>query len=511
MPMIVDAHAHIFPKLTGACGYPTVEEHRRFLQLYIATHGEPVYRLRDNAIVPEAASILFSGELDSFDCLHDDADFRVGRFGRFEWEYEGDTYYRSFLPPSLQEMVAPVDFLRQSMARAGVDRAVLQNAGLYGRLNSEFADAMRAHPDTFIGLADVRPAECDRPEEGERLRSAVQELGLRGIYYANRGLIANRYQYGFDDPAFDGYWETVRSLDIPIFWEILGTPLPTMENYLRELDRLDRWLQRWPDIPCVLTHGFSPDLLEGTIPDPVRRLLGRENLMIELLYPIHWGRLHDYPWRELRPAIERQLNLAGAARLVWGSDMPNVERNCTYRQSLEYLPRVLQGVAPAAALDSMVGGNLARLFSLARIAHALLRNSLSHAFSLQELTRKEFRNEVEDSGPSHHSSRRLGTHRRSRGYPQSTRNQSWHVGRAAASTQQRLRNSFGASSQGAYERMPRDMENGSHRAPKSSIPIALLDDGDVAADVAERGVAHHAPELRIERAGRCWPARRSPP
>jgi predicted TIM-barrel fold metal-dependent hydrolase len=362
--MIVDAHAHIFPQLAGACGYPTEDEHRRFLQLYIATHGEPVYRLRDTAVVPEAASILYSGNLDSFDSLNEQANFRVGRCGRFEWDYEGETHYRSFLPPSLQDMTAPVDFLLQSMARAGVDVAVLQNAGLYGRLNAEFAEAMRAHPHKFIGLADVRPAECDCPEESERLRSAVRDLGLRGIYYANRGLIADGYRRGFDDPSFDPYWETVRSLGIPIFWEILGTPMPTTENHLRELDRLDRWLVRWWDIPCVLTHGFAPDYLAGTIPEPVARLLSRENLMIELLYPIHWGRLHDYPWPELRPIIERQLSLAGPARLVWGSDMPNVERNCTYRQSLEYLPRILDGIVPTTDLDLMLGGNLVRLFSL---------------------------------------------------------------------------------------------------------------------------------------------------
>jgi predicted TIM-barrel fold metal-dependent hydrolase len=362
--MIVDAHAHIFPQLAGACGYPSVDDHRRFLQLFIATHGEPVYRLRDHAVVPEAASVLYRGELDSLDCINNDAGFRVGRCGRFEWEYEGETYYRSFLPPSLQEMVAPVDFLLQSMARAGVDVAVLQNAGLYGRLNAEFAEAMREHPDKLIGLADVRPAECDRPEECERLRSAIQDLGLRGVYFANRGLIAGGYQLAFDDPAFDPFWETVRSLGVPVFWEILGTPMPTTENYLRELDRLDGWLQRYPDIPCVLTHGFAPELLEGSIPDPVARLLSRENLIIELLYPIHWGRLHDYPWPELRPAILRQIELAGAGRLAWGSDMPNVERNCTYRQSLEYLPRILDGVVPQADLELMLGENMARLFGI---------------------------------------------------------------------------------------------------------------------------------------------------
>jgi hypothetical protein len=42
-----------------------------------------------------------------------------------------------------------------------------------------------------------------------------------------------------------------------------------------------------------------------------------------------------------------------------------VERNCTYRQSLEYLPRVLGGVVVAGDLDLMLGGNMARMFDLA--------------------------------------------------------------------------------------------------------------------------------------------------
>ena len=30
-------------------------------------------------------------------------------------------------------------------------------------------------------------------------------------------------------------------------------------------------------------------------------------------------------------------NRYGASKLVWGSDMPNVERFCTYRQSIDYI------------------------------------------------------------------------------------------------------------------------------------------------------------------------------
>jgi len=360
-PVIVDAHAHIFPPLAGACGFPRVEDHLRFVQLYIGTHGEPVRRLRDHAIVPEAEAALHDGVLRGPEGLKSTANFRIGRFGRFEWEWQGETYYRPYLPPSMQEAVSPATFIVQQMGRAGVDRAILQNARPYGRLNNEFAAAVRQFPDRLIGLADVQEDEAHTERERHELRRAIKHLGLRGLYYANRGLFLDRYAHGLDDPRYAPFWEEVVALDIPVFWEIIGTPMPTEATYLRELDRVNRWCARYPRIPCILTHGIAPEYLAGNIPEPIARLLEREQVMIEVLYPIHWGRAHDYPYPELRPVIQCLYHRVGAERLVWGSDMPNVERNCTYRQSREYLAHLLGGITTAAETEAIVGGNALRL------------------------------------------------------------------------------------------------------------------------------------------------------
>lgn len=367
--VVVDAHAHIFPPLAGACGFAGEAEHRRYLQLYIATHGEPVRRRPDHAIVPEAGAALHDGRLDGVEGLQE-ANFRVGRYGRFEWDWQGETYYRSFLPPSLQEVVCPPDFLLQAMARAGVDVAVLQNARLYGRLNDDFASAMKANPGKLIGLADVVEAEAQTEAERARLTHAVRDLGLRGVYYANRGLIACHYRHGFDDPRFDPYWETVRALGIPVFWEIQGVPMPTPAAYLAQIDCLNRWCDRYPEIPCVLTHGIAPDHLSGNLPDPIAALLSKEQMTIEILYPIHWGRQHEYPYPELRPVLKRLYDLVGPERLAWGSDMPNVERNCTYQQSLDYLRHGLAGIATAREMDAILGGNALRVLGGAGVATA---------------------------------------------------------------------------------------------------------------------------------------------
>lgn len=361
MAPVVDSHVHIFPYLGDTSGFKSQAEHRQFLQLYMATHGEPVRRLNDHVQVHEQT--LHDGRLDSLASLRD-VNFRVGRYGRFEWTANGHDLYVQFFPPSLQEMCSPPQFMLQQMARAGVDRAVLQNARLYGRLNQYFADAVRVHPDKFIGLADVEETSAHTVDEIEKLRRAVRDQGLRGLYYANRALITAGYSHMLDDPIFDPFWEEVRGLGIPVFWEVVGAPDPNNSDHLlREIDRLNTWASRWRSIPGIWTHGFAPRLLDE-MPSPLQELLKRDQIMVEILYPIHWARAHEYPFPELRPALETLYQHVGGERLVWGSDMPNVERNCTYRQSLEYVRQVASGWLSGADLDRILGLNVLRLLNV---------------------------------------------------------------------------------------------------------------------------------------------------
>ena len=51
--------------------------------------------------------------------------------------------------------------------------------------------------------------------------------------------------------------------------------------------------------------------------------------------------------------------------MMWGSDMPNVERFCTYRQSLDYVRRYCEFLI-GHEMDLILGGNAARLYGLPR-------------------------------------------------------------------------------------------------------------------------------------------------
>ena len=84
-------------------------------------------------------------------------------------------------------------------------------------------------------------------------------------------------------------------------------------------------------------------------------------LLLEVMFPISWGGVWDYPYPEAQELIRGMRDRFGAGKLVWGSDMPNVERFCTYKQCVDYVRRHCEFLG-AAEKDRILGDNVAALF-----------------------------------------------------------------------------------------------------------------------------------------------------
>src|SRR5262249_1138006 len=84
------------------------------------------------------------------------------------------------------------------------------------------------------------------------------------------------------------------------------------------------------------------------------------NLWLEVMFPITWGGVWEYPYVEAQVLIRDARDTFGASKLIWGSDMPNVERFCTYRQCVDYVRRHCNFLT-APEKDQVLGGNLARI------------------------------------------------------------------------------------------------------------------------------------------------------
>jgi predicted TIM-barrel fold metal-dependent hydrolase len=335
---IIDGHAHIFPPLAGACGLPDVATHLLHQQRAMHEHGnQPYRRLRDNAVVTERG--LWAAE-DSSVAGRREVGFRVGRCGRFEWEIAGEAQYVQFLPPTMADMSAPADVVTRQMDYAGIATAVLQNDHIYGDSAEDFADAMARYPGRFIGLAQVQEAWAWRDDQIIRLIDQVERLGMAGLYFTYSGLFRNGYRMHPSDPTYDPLWREVTRLDLPVFWVNRdNSPVGSYEDELADVARI---LQRHPTIRSVLVHGLPTSRYADanerlTLPPLIERLMTELPVSAELLYPISWGGRFEYPYPKALVHFQQLLDRFGPRRFVWGSDMPNVERYCTYRQTFTYV------------------------------------------------------------------------------------------------------------------------------------------------------------------------------
>ena len=346
---IIDVHAHIFPPFAGACGFADVATHLLHQQRAMHVHGDQPYRrARDHATT--TARPLWSAEDPSEAGRTRDVGFRVGRCGRFEWEHEGEPCYVQFLPPSMADLSQPAEVAVRQMDYAGIASAVLQNDHIYGNLADEFAAAAAAWPGRFIGLAHVEEAWARRDEELARLEHQVARLGMRGLYFTTTGLFRNGYRTLPGDPAFTPLWQAVERLGIPIFSvHSARSPIGGYEDEMRHLAAI---VERHPALRHMLVHGVPTALFaeeNGTLrlPAVLERLLTEAPVTAEILYPIAWGGRLDYPYTAALAHVRQLIDRFGPGRFAWGSDMPNVERYCTYRQSLTYLAAYADFLGPA--------------------------------------------------------------------------------------------------------------------------------------------------------------------
>ena len=377
--MIYDGHAYCFPDQRGDGGFADPDEFKRHLQLGMVGHFQPAWRVRDRAPADSAGLVDFSRGL-TFDALKD-ANFRAAGYGRFEWTVDGEDYAKQVIPPSVVDMSYPAESLIAEMDYAGVDMALLHRTPYLGISNDFIAGCVRRFPERIQGLAYVEewlvrtdPEACIR-----KLEWAIRELGLSGLQFLTTYLRLYGQPEDWDGPDFRPFWDAFAGLGVPVFFTLDGwvgagasavaSAAVRLERLLEQLQTMRRWMDLYPDVKVVLTHGFSwRSFANGeklSIPDEVFKAAPIENpnFYLQVMFPIALGDKWEYPMPQIRPTLQDLVRLMGAGRLIWGTDIPMVMRYYTYRQSLDVI-RMNCDFLSSAEVDMVLGGNMVRLMGL---------------------------------------------------------------------------------------------------------------------------------------------------
>ena len=378
--MIIDCYPSAFAQWDSPAGYRSFEEKLRVIQRELGVHHQPVWRVRDGAPADNSSLIdPVTSELRGVKWIRHN--------NQLAWVYRGETYTKQYFPPMLNNLEYPAELMIAEMDYVGVDSGILHthpHKGTYRFQNELHRHVVNHFPDRFMRLIMVDAAAIPRDPEAaaQELNNEVSNPGRVGLQFIPRYYYrpAVESEKGNDEPWDDGamrpFWEAATALRIPVFFTMLGrggaavsiTDQSSHETYVDELRVLMRWMDRYPDITVVITHGlpwrryFENDRIR--FPEEIWEVFQYPQCNMELVIPIQMGGLWEYPWKEAEPTIRECVERIGADRLMWGSDWPMVGRFCTYRQALDQY-RGHCGFLTDDQRQAILGGTAARVMGIA--------------------------------------------------------------------------------------------------------------------------------------------------
>jgi predicted TIM-barrel fold metal-dependent hydrolase len=361
--MIFDHHAHVFPDL-GDESYGPLDTRLLGLKRSLAYDPQGVRRLPDHSRVADPEPTLYREQGSGVSALREDVRVVPMEFGRLGWEFEGQEYYVQWLAPDRQRLEATAELMLAQMDYLGVAKGLLSCGQAYGKLNEFLADVVKDHPDRFISCCEVEEWRAFEDSELEELIRAVEKLRHVALFFDDRQSFRVDYRERYDSERFAPFWDEVRRLGIVVVWDLRHRDGKSRADFDNELIAFRRFVESRSDIQFVIAHGFNMGRFPGNqLPTIVLQLLALPNVHLEILFPLMNGHAWDYPYAQAMDVLRVLHGEIGAHKLLWGSDMPAVQRVCTYRQALEYLTRYATFV-PAADMALITGGNAIRLYGL---------------------------------------------------------------------------------------------------------------------------------------------------
>jgi len=240
----------------------------------------------------------------------------------------------------------PVDVagVLRGMDSAGVAKAVLVQAStVYGHDNRYVVDAVRAHPDRFVGVYSIDALAPDAVTQIDRWQAA----GLSGFRLFTTGstMPGQSDWLGHKDsyPA----WAHAEKRGIPICLQMTMAGLPALRSLL----------ERFPKARVLLDHCARPDLADGA-PYGAAAALFDIAAFPGVYLKLTNRTLDAAAAGKSQPAafLEKLVSVFGANRIVWGSNFPAAagalpELLTTARQVLSALPPAQQALIFAGTAE----------------------------------------------------------------------------------------------------------------------------------------------------------------
>jgi len=273
-------------------------------------------------------------------------------YGRIK---HGDAVVQVLPPLSAEKTALEPETMLRLMDWACIDRVVLLQSPFYGDHNTLHQQAIKRWPDRFTAAAFVDP--CD-DQAHRNFRRATQDLGMRILSLdisEKTGLTGLHPDMQLEGEQMAWYWEQAEQLGMTVAINLgrIGT-----RSY--QTDALQAIVQRHPRAKFVITCLAHPPLADPQDQQSNTQwqqqvMLAKEtNVWLDTAGLPALG-VQDYPFPTALKYILLAVELVGADKIMWGSDVPSQLCHATYPQLVNLL--ALHSRLNDYQLEKILGSN----------------------------------------------------------------------------------------------------------------------------------------------------------
>lgn len=238
-----------------------------------------------------------------------------------------------FFPAEYGDKGFLAEALLQIMDENGVDHAVLLQGGNYGFHNEYTAEAARNYPARFTPVGTVDPYARYAEQIMDHLVNDLRVHALKFEISQSWGMSGYHPGLRLDNEQFAPLLKKADDLGMTVTLDIGG-----LGDSSYNLDAVRNIVKRYPNITFVMTHCFFP------CPDGHNdeRLGYMQELVSDRFY-FDFANLppcvspEKYPFVTQQDFLREAKKRVGADHLIWGTDLPGILMNYTYRELTDYV------------------------------------------------------------------------------------------------------------------------------------------------------------------------------
>jgi len=264
-----------------------------------------------------------------------------------------------FLPAQYGDREFLGETLLKLLEETRIDRAVLMQAGNYGFHNDYAHEMVEKYPDKFTFVGTLDPFAHDAREIFEHF---LQDFGMKAVKFevsCEWGMTGYHPELRLDHEAFLPLLSRANELGLTVVYDLgmMGTPGFDIPALFRVRDR-------FPNVQFVMTHCFFPchDGKNDYRLEQIAKLAG-EHFSFDISNLPPCVAPEPYPYPSQQAFLRCMRDAIGAERMIWGTDIPGILLRYSYRQLADYV--IESGIFDEAELAMVMGGNARRVYHIA--------------------------------------------------------------------------------------------------------------------------------------------------